>query len=230
MTQQQKTKKARLLDVERLRTLPGMTQKQMASELGVTERQIKRDVAELNAQGKLAKKDIPFSAPVIALDDAKRDAAIEQHESTMTQIRWAIKELMTGAEKINTAVLQAVDNGELDGVLLSSWAKMYDSLTNQLTLKARVAGEWTDAPQLSIIQIDRDVEDTIGILTEYSNCPHCDGELDVGRYLYNRLIGKYPRRRGRFHEFHILTQQIDKGELTAQDVIEADFKLLEGGQ
>jgi hypothetical protein len=217
----QLSKKARQHEVDRLRQVPGTTQEDIARQLHVDVRTIKRDYSELDAQGKKAKRQL------VLQDDRLRDAALDTHETTMAEIRWAIKQLRDGVEAVNDAVMEKVQDGTIDGVLLSSWAKMYDSLTNQLTLKAKVAGEITDAPQLSIVQIDTDVQDTIALVQEFSHCPNCGHELNVGRFLYNRLLGKYPRRRGRWPEYYQLLQMIDSGQVTAEqadDAIEGDFR------
>ena len=205
-------KDARLAKVDKLRA-NGASIKQMAESLGVTERTIKRDMAELRSEGKLLKREIP-KVP------AMRDAVLDRHLDTIDEAQWAVLKLRSFIEKVEEEINKKVELGELDGVLLSSYAKTFDSYTNQLTLIAKMLGLITDAPQLSVAVIDNDVADTVAFLRQHSNCKHCGEDTGIAQALYNHLIANSERRARRMPELAML----------GEPVVEAEFREVKGGE
>lgn len=206
---------ARLAEYERLKA-EGLKPGDIAKRMGVSPRTVKRYNAQLREQGRHTKAEIADS---VVRDEVLRDELLERHLNTQKQIEWAINTLRDSIENLKEHVEIEVENGNLDGVLLSSYFKAFDSFTNQLTYLSKLLGEISDAPQLSVIQIDTDVARIIQMLTEHSACENCGHDTQIARKLYSEIVGASPRRAKRMPEFIHLQE----------GAIEGAARLLESG-
>jgi hypothetical protein len=191
-------KKTRLLEVQRMMN-DGITVEAAATKLGVSPRTIKNDRAYLRLHGKIPKREVISKA--MLKNPVVRDALLDTHLDTVSEIRWAIGELREFITALKLQVLQHIEAGKLDGVMLSSYAKTFDTLTNQLTLKGKLLQEITDAPQLSIAFIDGQVANTIAVLMRHTLCPHCGQDTHIANELYNELMVASPAQARRMPEF-----------------------------
>lgn len=155
-----KGKAARLPQVERMKS-EGYTNEQIADKLKVTSRTIANDVAELRSKGfiKESRKELPQS-------QEGRDMLVEENVKTLDTVRWLITEGRTLLHNIqefmglsNHAPCEACGckGRYLNAQDFMAASKIMDSLTNSLTLLAKVLGEITDSPVVNVLQMDSDV-------------------------------------------------------------------------
>lgn len=219
------SKNARLLMIDKLRA--NHTHEEIAAAVGVSVRQVARDIAELRSDDKLTKREVMTNR---AENPAYRDAVFDATLNTQAEIQWAIRRikerLVKLEEKFDAAgVEMPEDDGEgkrgrgrpmpppgLDGVLIGSLFKGYDSLTNQLMLLAKLLGQISDAPQLAIMQIDSDMQMILETLIE-------NGDTGPARRLYNAIIAKSERRARRLPEFPGLLDRI----VPTDDAVDGEF-------
>lgn len=154
-----KGKAARLPQVERMKS-EGYTNEQIADKLKVTSRTIANDLSELKRKGfiKESRRELPQS-------QEGRDMLVEQNVKTLDTVRWLINEgrqLQGDIREYMKLDHEPCDCCGCRGRSLNAQdfmaaSKIMDSLTNSLTLLAKVLGEITDSPVVNVLQMDSDV-------------------------------------------------------------------------
>jgi DNA-binding Lrp family transcriptional regulator len=158
MPRSSEAKEARLPLVERMKS-DGFSIDEIAAQLKVSPSSIDADMRELRKRGhiKAARAQLPHS-------QEGRDSLFTAAIRTTDTIRWLITEGRTLLQDVreymglNHAPCEACGckgryNNAQDFMAAS---KIMDSLTNSLTLLAKVLGEITDSPIVNINQIDQD--------------------------------------------------------------------------
>lgn len=153
-------KEARLVQVEKMRE-DGVTLEDIAKKIGVTSRTVSFDITELKKRGRIkdARKEMPKT-------QEGRDVLISQNVKTLDTVRWLInegtqmldyiKEWM-GVDEHNKCDKCGCIGRHKSAQDFMAMAKIMDSLTNSLTLLAKVLGEITDSPIINVLQADADV-------------------------------------------------------------------------
>lgn len=189
---QRLTKAERQDRIEKMRASnPRISQVEMAEQLGVDPKTVQRDIAEMKAQKRVLKSEIPRN-------DYMRDEVFERIMSTQDMIDATIKSANTMAELLEEQIRSARAAGAekcdacgrkgwpVNALDWQSYFKGLDTVKANLELRAKVLGEFTDSPQLTINQIDADVSLIIKQLNDL---------VDAGKQITLELRRDYPELR-----------------------------------
>lgn len=167
MPRSSEAKEKRLPVVERMLE-DNVSPEEIAKAVGTTSRTIYNDIAALKAKGHI--KDLRREMPKT---QEGRDTLIVENVKTLDTVRWLINEGTSMLEFLKEWMgVPEHDKCKVCGCLgrhksaqdFMAVAKVMDSLTNSLTLLAKVLGEITDSPIINVLQADQDVNNILAIV------------------------------------------------------------------